>query len=66
MKRSMYAVLAAFALSMVVGCATQHVCQKTSASGEGYSQAQPAAYPYYTTRGPRDFYTTQPYASIGP
>jgi hypothetical protein len=26
----------------------------------------PTAYPYYTTRGPRDFYTSKPYASIGP
>jgi len=37
-------------------------------SGDAAAMAQAGAdaNPYYTTRGPRDFYTTKPYASIGP
>ena len=70
MKRTLYAVLTVVALAAIVGCASDRENCRSCQSGCPYARAEASAsaagYPYYTNRGPRDFYTTQPYSSIGP
>ncbi len=75
--RHTFLILAASALLAVsAGCACNNCCNRCSSSAGNAAAAQPqqqsqagpggaVSYPYYTTRGPRDFLETHP-QSIGP
>ena len=76
--RNTFFILAAWAvLAAISGCACNNCCNSCNsgvhkaAAGPQQQPAQQAgsggvvSYPYYTTRGPRDFLETHP-QSIGP
>ena|SRR5580658_147698 len=76
MRHAFLLLSASALLAVFAGCACNNCCCNSSSSGNagGVRQAAPqqqqpqggtVSYPYYTTRGPRDFLETNP-QSIGP
>ena len=74
MRHTIFVLAASTFLALLIGCACNNKCCNQGNSGPANAapasqqQAGPGgavSYPYYTTRGPRDFLETHP-QSIGP
>ena len=79
MRHTFFILAASAVLATFAGCACNNQCnccrnnaagahqnsQQAAAAGGQAGQGGVVSYPYYTTRGPRDFLETHP-QSIGP